>query len=224
MDMSDSIDRPVRIRAGLIPSLVPVLILLLMLWQALGSLRDEMLIHSAIKARDVQAAGGPATGRTVKLAQTGLPARAALVDALVQARTAARLTGILRARRLASAHALLAQAMVARPEWGDAWIVAAYIALLERGEAAPETRAAFAHSLRAAPYLYDAAPWRIRYGLQLWPLLDAETHTSVVREAIWLGRLGPTNARMVGAMMAGTPAARAYDAGLATIRLSTARE
>ena len=218
------IDRPARVRVGLAASLVPVLILLLMAWQAVGSLRDEMLVHGEIQARDQQAAGAPALDPAAVLAPSELPARAALIEGLIQARMAARLSGALRARRLASAHLFLARAMGARPEWGEAWVVAAYIALLEQGAAAPETRTAFAHSLRAAPYLYDSAPWRISYGLQFWPLLDTETRTRIVREAVWLGRLGPTNAKMVGAMVSGTPAAQAYDAGLAAVRSAAAGE
>jgi hypothetical protein len=142
-----------------------------------------------------------------------MPPRMALTLALMQARVASRATSpAVRAARRARADRLIDRALSVRSGWGDAWIVAAYIAWVGNGPAASDTLAAFTRSLEISPYRIAAAPWRIRYGASQWDRLTPATRERVLDEAQWFGDLAPSYARFVQDMLKCGPAARAFAA------------
>jgi hypothetical protein len=150
------------------------------------SVHDEWTVSKALADRDRQASGEGFVSPSAGLRPDALPPCAAMIDASILARSAVTKTGEERADLLGRALRLLAPALAARPKWGEAWALAAYIAVLAHGADDAGARAALVRSYADAPYLVDSALWRIRYGLSLWSALDPGTRVRVVREAIWL--------------------------------------
>lgn len=134
-----------------------------------------------------------------------LPARAALLRGVMRARAASGDPAHAPAL-LAAARRDIAQAQATRPIWGEAAVARAYIELLDHGAESPQAIAALAASYRAAPFLRDSAPWRIRFGVAVWPRLDAQTRDRLVSETAWLAEAsGRTYAYALG-LVAGSPA------------------
>jgi hypothetical protein len=135
-----------------------------------------------------------------------LPPRAAMSEALVQIRVAATQTNPdLRGRRLAAARALLASAAAGRPRWPQVGVIRSYIETAAYGARSPQAIRAYSDSFAGNAYLADAAPWRIRYGLDQWALLDATTRQHVIDQAAWYATL-PRGSFETMVAIAGHPA------------------
>jgi hypothetical protein len=171
-----------------------VLLLACIALLAVMQLRREWVVYRAGEAVDRQSlemARGDL--RPVQLAQPialDAPARALVYQALFTARETAYVRGP------AGRAALLSQAMRAadaaaqrRPFWGEALTVKAFVASLRDGAASPAVVQNLVESYRAAPYLRQAAGWRVRQSFLSWDSLPAATREAVLREAIWLVRL-----------------------------------
>jgi hypothetical protein len=173
-------------------------------------LRDESRVVGMRDASIRQAAGlatsddlrtlDPSTPSTERL-----PARAALLRGVMRVREASADPAHAPAL-LAEARRDIAQAQATRPVWGEAEVARAYVELLDHGADSPQAIDALAASYRAAPFLRDSAPWRIRFGVAVWPRLDAQTRERLVSETAWLaGASGRTYAYALG-LVAGSPA------------------
>lgn len=190
-----------------------LVLLAAMLAFALSALRDEWVVHSSFVAMRDQAGEVPGTQVPSwrKEDPDEIPPRAALLRALVLSREAsAAQTQELRAAKLADARRTLAPALAARHDWGEAWIVAAFIEFLDHGQFAPATLRAHARSYDGAPYLYESAPWRIRYAAESWRFLDPRTKARAIDEAVWMSWMPGKGHSQVQALVAGTEAEQAY--------------
>ena len=90
---------------------------------------------------------------------------------------------------LGQARQYLDRARAKRPLWGEAEIVAAYIASLEGPGKSDELDRALALSYQYAPYLRGSAPFRIRLGLERWNALPDRVRERLIDEAVWYARL-----------------------------------
>lgn len=116
--------------------------------------------------------------------------RLLLSDAIYRARA-------LRAEKDAGRDAHLAEisgqidlAINARPRWGQAWVVKAYIESLMGGaDHRQVSLVALSRSYADAPFLRDASAWRVLYGLAHWDELDMFVRQRVIEEATWLVRI-----------------------------------
>ncbi|WP_322964449.1 hypothetical protein [Sphingomonas fuzhouensis] len=173
-------------------------------------LRDETRVVAMRDASVRQAAGLATSNDLQALAPAApsadrLPARAALLRGVMRARAAAN-DPAHAPQLLAEARRDIAQAQATRPVWGEAEVARAYVELLDHGAESPQALSALAASYRAAPFLRDSAPWRIRFGVAVWPKLDAQTRDRLVSETAWLaGASGRTYAYALG-LVAGSPA------------------
>ncbi len=139
--------------------------------------------------------------------EDGYPARARVADALALARQAqASPDAAARHEMIERAAVEIQAALSRRPEWGEGWTVAAFIDELRYGDHNPSAIAALARSYRGAPYLRDAASWRVRFGLGAWDALDAATQAKVIDEAVWLVRIDSTTAGPVFDLARQSPA------------------
>lgn len=128
----------------------------------------------------------------------GHTARARLLNALIlSARAHAAPVGGQRDALLAGAETWLRPALGVRPHWGEAQVVAAYVAANREGPETPAALAALQRSYADAPFLPDAAQWRVTYGMAFWPRLPNATRKRVVGEAIWLAHVAPTKRRLM---------------------------
>lgn len=135
------------------------------------------------------------------------PARALIQDALARAQDAELgKSPAERSRLLDQAQGAIAAAATQRPHWGEARTVEAYIAALRAGPMAAATQAAYARSYADAPYLRDAAQWRIGFGMACWPSLSAATRARLIDEAVWYARLRPELRGQIFALSRGTGA------------------
>ena len=121
---------------------------------------------------------------------SGAAPRAQVYHALMLARTASVAQPPRRQSLLNAAARSIAIAERARPDWGEALVIDAYIGTLAEGDAlSARTIAVLSASYRAAPYLHDAGAWRARAGLALWSRLPADAQGHVIDEAVWTARL-----------------------------------
>ncbi len=84
---------------------------------------------------------------------------------------------------------MLTQADAGRPRWARVRVVENYLATVEQGARSSAALRAFKASFVGGAFLRDAAPWRIRYGLDQWERLDPATRARVVDEAAWYSTL-----------------------------------
>lgn len=134
-----------------------------------------------------------------------LPARAALLRGVMRARAAAAdPAGAAGMLDLARADIMAARA--SRPVWGEAEVALAYLELLAHGAESSQAIQALAQSYAAAPYLRDSAPWRIRFGVTVWPRLDTATRDHIVDETAWLAQASGRNYAYALGLVAGSPA------------------
>lgn len=169
-------------------------------WQA-GQMLER---QSSAIARGEPAAAPPLP----RIAPGALPPRAEVIDALILARAAAADRSPQgRVLLIGQARSMIDWAMAARPDWGDAQLVSAYIGLV-RGSGQPDTAILrdFAASYRNAGFLRDAAQWRSTTGFILWPQLDERSRAQVVDEAVLLARLAPEQRQPIFAAARASPA------------------
>lgn len=148
--------------------------------------------EQAVEAQALALARGDPAPSGLDLLDKNLPPRAQLYRALLLARRAANAADPARRDALVDvATDALARAQRARPGWGEALVVKAFICSLEEGEPGGRTAVTLAESYRHVPFLRDGGAWRARTGLTLWDRLPAAPRARVVEEAVWLGRLAP---------------------------------
>lgn len=118
------------------------------------------------------------------------PPRLLLSDALFRARALRRAKGPDRDATLAALSRQADLAIEARPHWGQAWVVKAYIESLQQG---PDHRhfalVGLSRSYADSPFLRDAAGWRVMFALNHWDELDAFVRGRAIEEAVWLSRV-----------------------------------
>lgn len=126
------------------------------------------------------------------------PPRLLLSDALYRARALRRATGPDREAALTALSRQTDLAIEARPHWGHAWVVKAYIESLRQG---PDHRllalAALSRSYADSPFLRDAAGWRVTFALGHWDELDAFVRKRAIEEAVWLSRVDAGSRRAI---------------------------
>ncbi|MGK2911655.1 MAG: hypothetical protein ACSLE1_17905 [Sphingobium sp.] len=116
--------------------------------------------------------------------------RLLLSDALYRARSLQTAEGVDRDAKLAELSRQADSVIKARPRWGQAWVVKAYIESLTDGaEHRQASLVALSRSYADAPFLRDASTWRVLYGLAHWDELDAFVRQRVIEEATWLVRV-----------------------------------
>jgi hypothetical protein len=177
-----------------------VAVLALLLLAAAGDdLRRELNV--AASQRHVSEVSG-------ECGETGGEPRARLADALCLARTAVSLPpGPRRDAILNTASTAARTAVGARPFWPDALTVSAYIDS-QTGDPASfdSARRALALSYMGAPYLSDAADWRIGFGLSQWHELSGATQNAVAAEAMWQIAVDPDRSDTLFAKFRASPA------------------
>lgn len=94
------------------------------------------------------------------------------------------------------ARALVDRALTARPDWGEALVVSAYLASLDHG-GTRRALADLANSYTGAPYLREAGLWRIGFALRHWDAVGPTTRLHVLDEAIWLTGVEPERYEMI---------------------------
>lgn len=116
---------------------------------------------------------------------------ALLADALFLAR-AAQFSHDTRQRKalLDRAATELAVIVNARPHWGEAWVMIAFVEALREGEDAPSARYALERSYAETPYLPHAVVWRVAYSLRHWNSFSATTQEKILNEDVWLMHSG----------------------------------
>jgi hypothetical protein len=136
------------------------------------------------------------------------PPRLLLSDAIYRARALQRSGSPKRDTDLAALSHQVDLAIDARPHWGQAWVVKAYIEALRTGaEHRHLSLVALSRSYSDAPFLRDAAGWRIRYAFLHWDALDAFVRGRAIEEAVWLARVDATMRKSV---FASARASQAY--------------
>jgi len=102
------------------------------------------------------------------------------------------------------------QASHKRPAWGEAELVTAYAHALRDGLDDPRTWQALSASYRNAPFLRQAAAWRVAAALACWSRLSKQTQRAVVEEAVWISRIAPDTHPATLALMRGSDAYMAF--------------
>ncbi len=205
--------REPRLPAGRIVQFVAVFVLLMMLTFALEALHGEWLAHDAHLLLDRQEVANemPELPAWTAADATHISPRVAEYRALAEAHLATSLPRGGRMMHVALARIFISAALAGRPHWGEAWVTASFVALLERGEGAPETLAALARSYREAPFLKESAAWRLRLAVDQWRALDPVTRLHAMDEGRWLAGVSPQSYWLVYDIVIGTPAAAALD-------------
>lgn len=111
-----------------------------------------------------------------------------------------------RAAMLDNAVASARHAAQARPAWGEAWMIAAYVSSLRDGGASPAALDALSRSYLGARYLRHAAAWRLQMGQAGWRALPPVTRAAIVDEAVFLGRHSSELHRLTLDLMRSGPA------------------
>lgn len=135
-----------------------------------------------------------------------VPPRLFLASALLHAQQAGAMPeGEARTALLGQARKEIAAIAGTRPHWGEVDVVAAYIASLTPDRLA-DTIGVYARSYRNAPYIREAAIWRVQFGIEHWGKLDEATRAHLTNEAVWLFRLQPDQRTRLVDMARGTDA------------------
>lgn len=183
----------------------------MMLGLAVSAGKVERQIEVAQLARADQQAQRPATPRWDPLGRDAPSARAALARSVSEAAAAFATTGREREADLATARANIALAQTARPDWPEALVANTFIDFVEGGVLSPNALRHFAASYQAAAFLPEAAPWRISFGVEAWPSLDAGTRRHVLEEAVWQAEISPAQYALVRGLFRLEPADTAFE-------------
>jgi hypothetical protein len=115
-----------------------------------------------------------------------------------------------RAAMLDRAAAAIATLQVRRPDWGDAAVAEAFVASQRHGIGDARTIDALSRSYRAAPFLHEAAAWRVHVGALAWDHVPPATRGAIAAEAVWLSRFSPQDHDAVFALMRRSGGYRAF--------------
>jgi hypothetical protein len=189
--------------------------LMAMFLYGLINVHDEWRIARLMQAQADQIAGR----RTAVLAAqrvhdgdeaSALPARGAMVRAVIRLREAAGETGRGQRRTLiAGGFADAMRAEVAMPHSGEAALTMAYAYVMRDGAGSPMALRHFMQSYVIHPYLRDSAEWRLRYAVLHWHRLDPATRAAVANEGRWLRRLASNGHTHIYVLTGGSPVWRA---------------
>lgn len=177
---------------------------------SLALLHREWLVRdaqmSAATAIDTLDRGAPRRFLSPTL-DLSLPARALLPAAMLRARIAVSARqGPAQRAQLDQALVAIDAALVRRPRWGEAHVARAFILSHLDGPGSPRALAAFSRGYLDAPYLRQAARWRLGFGLSQWSALTPAVQQRWVNEAIWHVRLEPDDLSPLFAAVRGTGA------------------
>lgn len=111
----------------------------------------------------------------------------------------------LRKQLISRAFDAVEQAIHMRPAWADAWLIKAHVIAVRDGLDSVATRQAVERSYALAPFMPDAADWRIGYAINQWSALSPELRAAVAREAILLARGSRNLGVHVRILTSGTP-------------------
>ncbi|MDX3909292.1 MAG: hypothetical protein QHC67_05680 [Sphingobium sp.] len=126
------------------------------------------------------------------------PPRLLLSDAIYRARALQVSGSPSRDSDLAALSHQVDLAIDARPHWGQAWVVKAYVEALQTGSDHRHlSLVALSRSYSDAPFLRDAAGWRVRFAFLHWDELDAFVRGWAIEEAVWLARVDATMRKSV---------------------------
>ncbi|AEG48174.1 hypothetical protein Sphch_0477 [Sphingobium chlorophenolicum L-1] len=175
----------------------------------------DVMAEKAASARQAGGLSGFQAAVDSNRPSAELPPRSALFRGIMRAHAAVEEPGKA-ATLLRLATADMDHALSARPSWGEAEVSAAYLAMLRDGAEAASAREALRRSYAAAPFLRGSAPWRIRYAVSVWGLLDTETQSRVVDETVWLARATSRTYNYARGLVAQTPAAPLVEAKLSS--------
>lgn len=184
---------------------------LCLLWLALmfvaRQIRQEWRVEQTEKARMSWSEADSYLSRD----PASLAPRAALGLSLKLAKAASvQADATTRLAQLKLSRELLGQAVQARPRWGEAAVVDAYLSHLQWGATDRRTLRAFSRSLKEAPYLKTSANWRIRFGALSWAHLDPQTRAHIVNEARWVAKNARSDALRVKTLLGSGEASRAF--------------
>ncbi len=160
---------------------------------SLWSIRQEMLVRAAqerlqlLSQRIDQAMPVPPEQRSAPSLPWFAPPRLLLTDALYLARLATvapdNRTG--RQALLNRAREEIAEAVLARPHWGEAWIARGYVESIRHPGFGETERYALIRSYLDAPYVHDAGLWRTARSLPYWHGFPRSTQRLIAWEALW---------------------------------------
>lgn len=114
------------------------------------------------------------------------PPRLLMAHALWAARAAAAMPDGRRGGLVAIARRDLAAVRPARPHWGDAWLLTAFVASLDDAAPAEDERLAIAHSYADAPLLAAGGTWRAIRVMGRWRSYPRWVQAAAVTETVWL--------------------------------------
>lgn len=125
------------------------------------------------------------TGRSVSIVDADKAnAREAFMSAQILAHRASLLALNERRSLLDKAESLLDRADAHRPDWGQSFLIRAYVIGLRRNAVNVESTQWIERSYRYAPFLYPEGGWRVIYGVASWSGLNSSARGNVVREAV----------------------------------------
>jgi hypothetical protein len=138
------------------------------------------------------------------------PPRAAFMAAGEVAHSAASTSGVQRGILLDRAERWLRDAKRGRPQWGQTYVLAAYIAGLRAGGSNPASTRLVAQSYALSPFLRGESDWRIRYVSANWAIADQRLRRAMLEEAIWASSRQRSQWLHVRLLLEATPAYAPY--------------
>lgn len=112
------------------------------------------------------------------------PPRALLADALFLARQGGDPSDPHRRAELLAAEAAAGAVIARRQQWGEAWVVRSLVRTELGGANDALALAALEKSYALAPFLRDAAEWRIAHAFAGWSRLDPYARRRAINEAV----------------------------------------
>jgi hypothetical protein len=100
-------------------------------------------------------------------------------------------------RLIAQANVMLNIAINARPNWGQPYIVRAFIEGLNANQVNSKSTSYIVKSYTLSPFLSPEGIWRVRYGLADWNNLDELTRRALIEEAIALSQISGFYRRII---------------------------
>jgi hypothetical protein len=180
-----------------IGSIVAVGLLSLTVALSLVALSREERVAGAKQLLDRQLSWGDSRAVTqFQLLPDGAPPRALLTHALYLSRGVAPLGDSKDKQRILDiAQREIDEAISSRPNWGEAWVVRAFIAHSRKNSMSPAMLADLARSYADGPLLREAGPWRVTMALRNWTAFTPAVQDRIVEETVWLLQVSPPEAR-----------------------------
>ncbi|MET1755180.1 hypothetical protein ABVV53_06895 [Novosphingobium sp. RD2P27] len=156
------------------------------------AVQREAVIAASVERLERQAAALRAEvrppRRTLRIDKDASP-RTLLADALFLARQGGDARDPHRRAELLAADEAVGAVIARRPQWGEAWVVRSLVRTELGGANDPQATAALEKSYALAPFLRDAAEWRISRAFAAWSYLDPYARQRVINEAVIYAQL-----------------------------------